>query len=196
LDRKHLSAGQTPQRREFGFPRFLASTSPHERIIERFHEERGPYNTDEEDDDAAEFSQLSRRHTVNEASGKATTSSTAMIHRSASMNDLANPDKSAAAGSASSASASSSHGGSSLLPQPNHRASTGGESHANLGFHRALSVEGSLNTSGKDNKENFAVPQDPLPVGAASGGGKKIQRQQSGPQSGRKILNSQNTKSS
>lgn len=189
MDRKHLSAGQTPQRREFGFPRFLASTSPHERIIERFHEERGPYNTDEEDDDAAEFSQLSRRHTANEASGKATTSSTAMIHRSASMNDLANPDKSAGASSASS---SSSHGGSSLLPQPNHRASTGGEP----GFHRALSVEGSLNTSGKDNKENFAVPQDPLPVGAASGGGKKIQRQQSGPQSGRKILNSQNTKSS
>lgn len=185
MDGKHLSAGQTPQRREFGFPRFLASTSPHDRIIERFHEERGPYNTDEEDDDAAEFSQLSRRHT---------TSSTAMIHRSASMNDLANPDKSAATGSASSAS-SSNHGGS-LLVQPNHRASTGGESHANPGFHRALSVEGSLNTSGKDNKENFAVPQDPLPVGAASGGGKKIQRQQSGPQSGRKILNSQNTKSS
>lgn len=158
----------------------MASTSPHERIIERFHEERGPYKTDDEDDDASEFSQLSRRHTAADASKMA--ASGMAVHRSASMNDLANTEKSTAHGST-------------LVPPggANLRASTGGESHVNAGLVRALSVEGSLN-AGKDNKENFAVPQDPIP--AIPSGVKKLQRQQSGQQSGRKILNAQNTKSS
>lgn len=178
--------GQTPQRREFGFPRFLASTSPHERIIERFHEERGPYKTDDEDDDASEFSQLSRRHTAADASKTAAAATT--VHRSVSMNDLANTEKSA------------SHRSSMLIPPgaSSFRSSTG-ESHANPSLLRTLSVEGSIDTSpnaSKDNKENFAVPQDPTPAIAGSSGVKKPQRQQSGQQSGRKILNAQNTKSS
>lgn len=162
--------GQTPQRRDFGFPRFLASTSPHERIIERFREERGPYKTDDEDDDpAAEFSQLSRRHT---ADSKASAGSVpanggqSAVHRSASMNDLADPEAAP-----------------SSLVLPGFRT----ESLMNP-LHRALSVEGSLNApnTSKDNKENFAVPQDPS-------GSKKLLKQ-SATSSGRKILNAQNAK--
>lgn len=141
----------------------MASTSPHERIIERFREERGPYNTDDDDEETAEFSQLSRRHT---SDGKTAQSS---VHRSASMNDLADPEAEP-----------------SSLVLPGFRT----ESLMNP-LHRAVSVEGSLNApnNSKDNKENFAVPQDPP---AAS---KKLLKQSSS-SSGRKILNAQNSKTS
>ena len=162
-------AGQTPQRREFGFPRFLASTSPHERIIERFHEERGPYNTDEEDDDAAEFSQLSRRHAASDAAKTLVVAQQPAVHRSASMSDLADTQSAPA----------------SLLVQPGFRQSSASvEQSAINPLHRALSVEGSLNAS-KENKENFAVPQDMPPTNA-----KKINQRQ---HASRKVL-SQNTK--
>ncbi|XP_069671575.1 kinesin-like protein Klp61F isoform X2 [Periplaneta americana] len=36
--RKDISTGHTPQRREFSYPRILAATSPHERILARFRE--------------------------------------------------------------------------------------------------------------------------------------------------------------
>lgn len=135
----------------------MASTSPHERIIERFHEERGPYNTDE-DEETAEFSQLSRRHT---SDGKAQSN----VHRSASMNDLTDPESVP-----------------SMLVVPGFRTESMNP------LHRAVSVEGSLNTPNKDNKENFAVPQDP------PAGNKKLLKQSSS--SGRKILNAQNSKTS
>ena len=71
----------------------------------------------------------------------------------------------------------------SLLVQPGFRQSAVEQSAINP-LHRALSVEGSLNAS-KENKENFAVPQDMPPTNA-----KKINQRQ---HASRKVL-SQNTK--
>ncbi|XP_021939166.1 kinesin-like protein Klp61F isoform X2 [Zootermopsis nevadensis] len=39
--RKDIPTGNTPQRREFSYPRVLAATSPHERILARFREMNG-----------------------------------------------------------------------------------------------------------------------------------------------------------
>lgn len=132
--------------------------------MERFREEHGAYNTDDSDDD---FSLLAKH----QADSKAPAAS---VHRSASMSDLADPE--------SATSSASSHAA------PAHRASAGAEiagSSAPHVLHRAASVDGPLNASlAKDNKENFAVPQDP-----ASGGKKTGLRQPS-----RKVLNAQNAK--
>jgi kinesin family protein 11 len=38
---KDIPAGDTPQRRDFSYPRVFAATSPHERILARFHEANG-----------------------------------------------------------------------------------------------------------------------------------------------------------
>jgi len=81
-------AGQTPQRRDFTYPRFLASTSPHERIVERFRQERSNQSDDSDSDaveESAEFAELSR------TSSKSVTSvapAAMSVARSASMSDL------------------------------------------------------------------------------------------------------------
>lgn len=170
--------GQTPQRREFGFTRFLAATSPHERIVERFLEERGPYKTDDEEDDpAAEFSLLSRRHTADTTK----LTNNAAVHRSASMNDLSlDPTASGAPSS---------------LVQPGFRTGIVGGGESLNPLHRAVSVEGvsTIANNTKDNKENFAVPQDPPAAGAS--GSKKLSKQSSTGGGSRKVLNAQNSKS-
>jgi hypothetical protein len=155
----------------------LASTSPHERILERFRAEHADEEESASDTEAGEFSQLSRRHTGTSSS---TTDSSATklpvpVYRSASMSDLADNGNASSGGQSTVATANNS----------GHRASGG-----DMSLQRAASVEGSLN-----NKENFAVPRDPSPPSAptattSGSGGKKGK---SGGQ--RKILNAQNSKS-
>lgn len=177
--RHDVPTGQTPQRRDFAFPRYLAATSPHDRILERFNQERGEPVTDEEDDDAAEFSQLSRRDAKAAAAGVAHANGNGShlpAHRSASMNDLTDPD---------------------APPVSSARPSRPSEipPATSIPLHRAQSVEGSLIGGGGGggqvgNKENFIVPTEPPPP--SSGGGKKSKL----PGSNRKILtNAQNVKS-
>ena len=162
---------------------FLASTSPHERIVERFRAEHGEEQDGvDSDPEAGEFSQLSRRHTGS-ATTPTDTSGTKLpvpVFRSVSMSDLAD-NGTTAPGAPSNTSTVN-------------RASGGDSGESSLHLHRAASVEGSLN-----NKENFAVPRDPSPpsgvsVTSSGSGGKKQGGSKSGG-NGRKILNAQNTKS-
>lgn len=145
---KWVYLGQTPQRRDFGYPRFLASTSPHERIVERYREEHQHDSSDDasDADGDSEFAELSKR---------STSSTSLSVMRSASMNDLAN-DSATGAGAALGASSDAD-----LNP-----------------LHRAVSVETSLNGSHvKENKENFAIPQ-PVAVASASAAQKKREMKQ------------------
>jgi len=137
-----VPTGQTPQRREFSYPRFLASTSPHERIVERFRQERAN-QSDESDSDAteetAEFAELSRSSS---SKGSKSVSSAAAAHpassvaRSASMSDLS--------------------GDSAAVPLQ--RAAS-----VEASLNAAVS-----SAAAKDNKENFAIP-NPIPAKKGSG---------------------------
>jgi len=163
----------------------LAATSPHDRILERFRQEQREEQVSEEEpealeDEAAEFSQLSRRS----ANTRNADTSNTSVHRSASMSDLADHEVVPTAGVSG--------------PRPVilHRASTGEHPPSGIPIHRALSVEGSLNSASatvKENKENFVAPQEPAPP---ANHGKKTRGEGSRlPSAGRKILNSQNVKS-
>ena len=170
----------------------MASTSPHDRIVERYRQEHpdSPIS-DEEDGDAQEFAQLSRRSTGDRFQSNQEGSS-GNVHRSVSMNDLANDDAPALDGA---------------------RGPAASLKTAHNPLHKAASVEGSLNAptisttaipppvimSSKDNKENFAVPQS-RPSQSTKREMKKsavstASTDAATANGGRKILNSQNAKS-
>ena len=163
--------GQTPQRRDFGYPRFLASTSPHDRIIERYRLEH-PDSPGSEDEDAAEFTELTRRPPTEHLQQHSGAPSG--VHRSVSMNDLTDDS------------------------HPTNDGANADFALPATPLHKAASVEGSLNTAAggtssaapsKDNKENFAVPQG---RGVPS---KREMKQPAVSAAGRKVLNAQNAKS-
>lgn len=191
--RHDIPTGHTPQKREFVYPRFLASTSPHQRIVERYRQEHPDSPTSDADDDAeAEFSELSRR-----SAGAAPSSdpfvSANSVHRSVSMGDLA---AGAAAGAGVDGATPHSGGGGRLS------GTSGFVKRENHPLHKALSVESVAKT--KDNKENFVVPQAPAagsqtqapPASSQAQGAKRETNTKSNAPTagGRKILINQNTK--
>merc|ERR1712071_97261 len=161
-----VPTGQTPQRRDFAYPRFLASTSPHERIVQRYRQERSNQSESDDADDAdshKDDSAVADQLEFAELSGKRSTkttltasSLTVAVARSASMSDLSD--------------------GPSVAVNP---------------LHRTASVEAVAAAVAKDNKENFSVPHVP-PAGVAASKKRELRQPVV---SARKILHAQNSKS-